>query len=453
MKTRQWVGLILVSSIRMKKCLILTQFIFFVFSFNLNSQTKFLIKDTEGFDYILNVNVDGNKIYGFTRDKALFDYASKFNYRVIKLVSTLKHSEIIRFNGIINNNQFEGTYDFLFSSYRIEGNINSDSIHFSLFDKNNKLFKSLNGVEIMNHSKKDYVKLAKKIIVITEENIFNPKTITTKKWDKFKRKLIDASSKVSDDLEFQIGFFVLIRNFDFSHFYLVRDLEAKDIDETPSLNEIDKDIVVLKIGSFFMDKEKIKPLLDTIEQKKYKNLIIDLRDNPGGYFEPASLIANFITDEVFISGFFPTRKWHEEYNRLPNRNDIEKFNMINGDTVQTNSEYGFYISTKGTNKKFEGNIYFLVNRKTGSTAEALTIGAKEYNIAKIAGEKTAGGLLSVQRFSIDEDIILFVPVNDFISYNGYRVDQIGIKPDIYIKKGNQLEHFINMVLRSKRLYP
>jgi len=423
----------------------LASFMIFVCQW-INSQTKYLIKDEEGFDYILNVIVDDNTINGFTREKALLDYASKFNYRAIKLVSSLKYPEIIRFNATLNNQNFEGTFNLLFSSYKIVGNITKDSICYSLFDKNDKLHKNFKGIQVINYTEKDYGKLAEDIIKITEENIFDPKIIHSKKWKNFRKKIRNATLKTADDLEFQISFFALIRNFDFSHYYIIRDITTlSEINEIPSLKEIDENIAVLKISSFFEKAENIKPLLDTIEQKAYSNLIIDLRDNPGGNFESTSLIANFMTDKVFISGFFPTRKWYEEYNRLPNRNDIDKFNMINGDTIQTHSEYGFYVSTKGTEKKFKGNIYFLVNRYTGSAADALTIGAKEYNLAKIVGEKTAGGLLGIQGFKIDEDIMLFVPVNDFISYNGYRVDKKGIKPDIKTKKGKELKQLINHI--------
>jgi hypothetical protein len=404
------------------------------------------MKDKEGFEFILNVTIDGDIINGFTRKNALLDYSSKFNYLIIKAVSSLKHPEIINFNATLINDNFEGIYDYLFSSYKIIGNIDADSISYSLFNKRNELYRSFKGKKIVN-----YTKLAEEVIKITEENIFDPRIIQTAKWSKYRKRIIDIASNTSDDLEFQIGFFALTRKIGFSHYYIVKNVTVStEIKDTLSLQEIDKNIAILKISSFFEKEEKIKPLLDIIEEKAYSNLIIDLRDNPGGYFEPASLIGNFLTDEIFISGFFPSRKWYEEFNRQPNKNDLDKFYMMNGDTVQTYSEYGFYIKTKGAEKKFKGNIYFLVNKKTGSTAEALTIGAKEYKLAKIVGEKTAGGLLSVRRVTIDEDIMLFVPVNDFISHNGYRVDRKGIKPDIKTKKGKELEQLIDIIKKNNR---
>lgn len=423
-----------------KKYIILISFMFLACHFSIYSQTKYLIKDKDGFDFILNVAVDGNTISGFTREKALLDYTSKFQFQLIKAASSLKHAEIIRFDAILTNDKFEGTYDYLFSSYKIIGNIEGDSISYSLFKEDGKLYNTYKGETIIDYSKKDYEQIAEEIIKITEENIYDPKIIQSKKWKEFRTKMQSTASTASDDLEFQTGFFALVRNIGFSHFYIYKNITSSNKErEKPSLEEIDENTVILKISSFFEKEANIKPLLDTILQKPYSNLIIDLRDNTGGNFKSASLIANFLTDKEFISGFFPNKKWHQEYNRLPNKQDFEKFSIIDGDSTNINSEYGFYISSKSNENSFKGNVYFLVNKKTGSTAEALVIGAKEYGFAKIIGENTAGALLNAKQFKIDEDIMLVAPINDFISYNGYRVDQKGIEPDIKLKKGKDIK--------------
>ncbi|MDR1503486.1 MAG: S41 family peptidase [Prevotella sp.] len=414
------------------------------------SQSKYLIKDKEGFDFVLNVSVDENTINGFTRENTLLDYASKLSYQLIKAASSLKHPEIIRFTGILTNGHFKGTYDYLFSSYKIEGDITSDSISYSLFNKDNELYKSFKGRRADNYVKKDYVKLAAEIIKITEENIFDPKIIQSKKWADYRKKMLDTASKTSDDLEFQTGFFILARKIGFSHYYIFKNVYSADRKwEKPSLREIGQNSVVLRITNFYEKGENIKPLLDTIRQKAYRNLIIDLRDNVGGGAESTSLIANFLTDKEFISGFFPNRNWYENYDRLPNKNDIDKFYPMDAerDTVQASQKYGFYIRTKRNENNFKGHAYILVNKKTGSAAEGLVIGVKEYNLARVIGEKTAGGLLNAKQFKIDEDIMLVVPVNDFVSYNGYRVDQKGIKPDIEIKKGKDIEQQLLEIIK------
>ena len=50
---------------------------------------------------------------------------------------------------------------------------------------------------------------------------------------------------------------------------------------------------------------------------------------------------------------------------------------------------------------------------------------------------------------LDDDISLIVPVNDFISFKGYRVDKKGIEPDVETKAGEELERAIKLIKDTK----
>ena len=216
-----------------------------------------------------------------------------------------------------------------------------------------------------------------------------------------------------------------------------------------SLKEIDNNTAILKINSFaFEETDVLKPLLDSIRLKDYKNLIIDLRDNPGGHIEPAFLIGNFLTDKQIINGFFPKRKWYEEFNRLPEKNDLGFFENIDDFHKDYNIEYGFYISSEGIKDCFKGKTYILVNNKTGSACEALAISAQEHNLATVIGSKTAGKLLYMSYVKLDDDLAVIIPSYDFISYKGYRVENNGIKPDIKTRNGKELDKALNIINKS-----
>lgn len=422
---------------------------------NLYSQEKYLMYDQEGCDYVINIISKDNIIEGYTREKALLDYASKFQYGAIKLFSSLKHPEIVRFKAVVNNGKFEGKYNSLFSEYKIVGNIKQDSIVYSLYDRNNKFFKQLKGVKITDYKRKNYASIVEDLIKTTEENIYDPKIVHSKKWQKFKKIMRKNSSLISDDLELQIGFFTLIRTFDFSHYYLVKRLQQPiDNEKNFSLYEIDNNIVVLKIQKFSGNHNELISLLDSIHQKQYKHLIVDLKDNPGGNFETALPLADFLTNKELISGFFPNRKWYEKNDRLPNKNDIKDFNIFKEGTLDefnalSSSKFGVVIQTKGSKHKFEGNVYFLVNENTGSTAEALIIGVMENNLGTVIGKRTAGSLLNAKSFYLDKDIMLLIPINDFVSFEGYRVDKKGITPHIQTKNQDELERTVNLIYNNK----
>ena len=112
------------------------------------------------------------------------------------------------------------------------------------------------------------------VIQLTEDNIFDPRILQTKKWESFKKKMKEAAPGISDDLEFQVGHYALVRGFDFSHYYLVSNAPSSTAQDDISLKEIDDSTALLKIGSFLKGSERIKALLDTIQLKEYKNLII-----------------------------------------------------------------------------------------------------------------------------------------------------------------------------------
>ncbi|MDO4728901.1 MAG: S41 family peptidase [Bacteroidota bacterium] len=419
------------------------------------SQQKYRIHDAEGFDFVLDVSVKDSIIEGYTRKKALLDYASRFQYGAIKFFSSLQYPEIIRFKATIRKGKFEGKYHFLFSEYKIVGNIEQDSVFYGLYDKNNTLFKHFKGEKVADYQRKDYKSSKEDLIKTTEENIYDPKIVNSKKWQKFKKKMRQNSAVIADDLELQIGFFALIRSFDFSHYYLVKRMQQSVGNEKNfSLEEIDKDIAVLKIRKFSGKKSEMELLVDSIYHKQYQCLIIDLRDNPGGNFETALPLAHFLTDKELVCGFLPNRKWYENNNRLPNESDIADFNLFKEGTMQefnaqSSSKFGVVIQTQGTKHKFNGRVYFLVNEQTGSTAEALVIGVKEHHLGKIIGKQTAGSLLNAQSFPLDEDMMLLVPTNDFISFKGYRVDKKGIQPDIRIKNQDALEYTIRLIHRDE----
>ena len=185
------------------------------------SQTQqYLIKDKEGLDFILNININGNVVNGYTREKALLDYITKTEYKAVKLLTAVKYPEIIRFKAKLDNTKFKGDYYALYNYRKVTGEIKGDSIFYSIFE-NEKFLKSYKGTVIKNYIKKDYVKLANDIVKATEDSIYDTKIIQSKKC-RFKEKTNSSSAYHYDDFEFQIGFFCLYTTLVFALFYILK---------------------------------------------------------------------------------------------------------------------------------------------------------------------------------------------------------------------------------------
>ena len=72
---------------------------------------------------------------------------------------------------------------------------------------------------------------------------------------------------------------------------------------------------------------------------------------------------------------------------------------------------------------------------------------KEYKLGLVVGTKTAGSLLSIKWFKLNDMFNLAIPTNDFISTFGYRVDKKGIEPDINTGNEDALEYVLKYLVK------
>ncbi len=146
-------------------------------------------------------------------------------------------------------------------------------------------------------------------------------------------------------------------------------------------------------------KDFIWELIDSLNNNSIKNLVIDLRNNPGGNLTLGIQLIYFLTSKTDLKGFteyaytsdiyksyFPT-----EYNELkkmyPNgipKNELvlkkENSNLFN---EITNRKSKYYISKN--RPIYKGNIYIISNYRTGSAAAMLTTLFQDNKIGTIIG--------------------------------------------------------------------
>jgi Peptidase family S41 len=438
----------------MKKINLLLAFIF-LSSFNLKAQTEWLIREGAGHG-IITTNISDNIITGQTRKNALKDYAGGFKFSMARALTPLKYPEIIHFKGTFTDvakNKFTGIYNRLTSEKKMEGEISGDSIFIKLLSKNK--MELIKGVKrSLTSVAKDYSPIVKKIIDLTEEKLYEPKFLQSKKWENFKNKMTANSKKIKDDLELQIGFFAIKRYFPFSHYALARHNNKTEASTNFSIKEITSKTCVLDINAFEGNRGQVDSLINIIDMKRYDNLIIDLRNNPGGDVESATPLMEFISSKETIIGVFPNSKWYKENQRFPTVGEYGKFNEFNAGSLnefykQAEAGYGVFLKCIPSKKHFNGKVFVVTNRNTGSTSEVVALALKENKLATLVGQKTAGAVLSAKVFNINEGFDFIIPQNDYISYGGYRIDKIGVVPDITIDKQDEVDYILNTLIPKK----
>ncbi|MEQ9165852.1 MAG: S41 family peptidase [Fulvivirga sp.] len=425
----------------------------FILSWSLtNAQQHWLMNNPDGFSFYLTTTIDEGSFTANTRKNALIDILGEERFKGAKL----KYPEIIHLDGKNESGKISGSYQAISKDLSFNGTIDNDTLKI-IVESNGMPAYQLIGTKVdATVPLRDYSKSFEKVFNLTEENIYNQSFIMSQHWQQFKSTMISKSTSMLDDYEFQIAFSMIARKLPFSHYYLYASKDDKDANKHPDmafLKELDARTCLLEVKQFTGTKEQMDSLIQIVDTKKYENLIIDLRNNPGGSHMAAFPLVEYIIDKTIIAGVFPNKNWYKEYDRLPTKEDYSKFSEFTGGSFEewfnkAKNNYGAYFKVSPAPIHFEGQVYVLTNKRTGSTCEPIVYGLKENKYAIIIGEPTAGAMLSSNEFVFDEIFTLRIPLNDYITYSGDRIDMVGIAPDIEVKSDKALDYALKMIANN-----
>ena len=140
---------------------------------------------------------------------------------------------------------------------------------------------------------------------------------------------------------------------------------------------------------------------DTIEELKglgVTQIILDLRDNPGGYLQTAIDIGNMVVPKGTI---VQTMYRQAEYNQV-HESSLEK------------AEFEFVV---------------LVNGNTASAAEILSAAIQESGVGVLVGETTFGKGLIQELISLGDGSAIKITTGKYLTRNGNDINLKGIVPD------------------------
>ena len=176
--------------------------------------------------------------------------------------------------------------------------------------------------------------------------------------------------------------------------------------ETVSSKMVNSNTGYIQITQFGVNTyEEFSQQFNSLVDKGMKQLVIDLRNNPGGYVEVAVQIADtFIDDGEIVY------------------------------TLDKNNKKRDYKAEKGAVRL---PISIITNGGSASASEILTGALKDHGLAKSVGEKTFGKGVTQIPYQFSDGSIMKITDSRYYTPNGICIDKEGIQPDVEVKMSDE----------------
>ncbi len=292
------------------------------------------------------------------------------------------------------------------------------------------------------------------ILSISHAAIANPAFLETDDWKEFEHWLRGEAPLQLDDADFRTAFNRAARALPFTHYRLFwrprQDAGEADAQQQVSFEQAAPGVALLRVPIFETDPAATAVIMGRIIQEDYRDLIIDLRGNEGGSFPSVVALAQALDRNPADAGVFLTRKWFVEHGEYPDAADRAAISPLQTLDLEAFSQQ---LASDGAVRLvlpphdrpvFEGRVVVLTDGDTGSASEPFVYMLQKRGIPVI-GEPTAGAMLSADRMPVDDTFVLFVPVADYMTADGERLDHNGVTPDITVPAETALEAALELL--------
>lgn len=181
------------------------------------------------------------------------------------------------------------------------------------------------------------------------------------------------------------------------------EMERRPVsDQTVSYAALEGNVGYIEIINFAAETaDEFADCLEEMRNLGVDKLIIDLRDNPGGYLQTAIDMGSMVVPKGVI---IQTMYRHDE----------------NNETYYSELE----------EKEFD--IIILVNSGTASAAEVFSAAVRESGAGILVGETTYGKALIQEIIHLGDGTAFKITTGKYLTRNGNDINKIGITPDIEI---------------------
>lgn len=185
------------------------------------------------------------------------------------------------------------------------------------------------------------------------------------------------------------------------------DLSIKrDVIEVPTVESkmLDGQIGYIQMSGFdLVTEDQFKKALADLDKQGQNGLIIDLRNNPGGYLHICFAIVDALLDKNMMVVYTEDKAGNKE-------------ELITKD-----------------GDKFDKPLVILINGNSASASEILAGAIKDHEKGILVGETTFGKGLVQRTFDLDDKSAIKVTISKYYTPDGNYIHEIGIEPDVEVK--------------------
>ena len=194
------------------------------------------------------------------------------------------------------------------------------------------------------------------------------------------------------------------------------------------LEWIDTKTAMLTINTFATgyDRKQVDKFFEILDGKAEK-LIIDLHGNGGGAVTNLAHLAGKVLPAKASLGTFITRYHADEYKKAnPGKVD---------DPISIAKEGGWAIkpSARTEAEPFKGEVVVLIGPGSASASEIFAAAIEDNKRGKVVGAKSAGAVLASTFQPLPEGFSLQIPMMEYVTPAGRRLEGTGVAPAIAIE--------------------
>jgi len=190
---------------------------------------------------------------------------------------------------------------------------------------------------------------------------------------------------------------------------LIFEIIRQNIDIPVLQTKVQDDVFIIEVYTFSADLgDKFRDALKEYEASKSTGLIIDVRNNPGGYLQSAVELGSWFTDN----------------------NEI----LVREKSERSVTEKERLYRSKGyqLDKLSDYQVVVLVNRGSASASEILAGILQDYGQAVVVGENTFGKGSVQELIPLDNDSAIKITTARWLTPKGRSISEGGLEPDILI---------------------